>query len=395
MARILIVDDESENRAALELALGDANSDWELFTAGGDAEGKAAIEAQLAKGEPIDVVLTDLVMTTEESGMNMLQEARKLDPMIMAILFTAKEKSLNRYAAFDYGAFDVVEKNIRGTAAVREIIIKTQAALRYREWSQRVNFLRRYFDPRVFDAIERNPSILSIKERTITICFWDIRGFSRLCEILKAHPTLIAGFLREYCDVAARTIFDHGGLLDKFIGDGVMALFGVLNGKDDEGKTDAIAAVRAALDLRLRFVPLLSRWMEQWTLYTPQKIEIGLGCGIHTGEALVGNVGTDFRDQFTALGPHVNFASRIESRAQSGQILISQSTEARVRSGIEAAPTGEISDIKNIPGKFNLFAALSEKPRPLESRSARPRKQTARPGVPKLKRASQRVPPSD
>jgi len=361
MSRILIVDDEKENREALKRALGDENPDWELFTVESETEGKAVLETQLNKREPIDVVLTDLVMATEQSGMNMLQEARKLDPMIMAILFTAKEKSLDRYAAFEYGAFDVVEKNIRGTAAGREINIKTRAALRYREWSQRVNFLRRYFDPKVFDAIEKDPSLLSIKQRTITICFWDIRGFSRLCEILKAHPTLIAGFLKEYCEVAARTIFDHGGLLDKFIGDGVMGLFGVLNHKEDEGKADAIAAVRAALDMRLRFEAVLNRWMEQWTLYTPQKIEIGLGCGVHTGECLVGNVGTDFRDQFTALGPHVNFASRIEARAGSGQILMSQSTEARVRSTVASSPAGEISDVKNIPGQFSLFAAQSEK----------------------------------
>ncbi len=361
MSRILIVDDENENREALKRALGDENPDWQLFTAESDSEGRAVIEAQLAKKEPIDVVLTDLVMTTEQSGMNMLQEARRIDPLIMAILFTAKEKSLNRYEAFDYGAFDVVEKNIRGTAAVREINIKTRAALRYREWSQRVNFLRRYFDPRVFEAIERDPSLLSIKQRTITVCFWDIRGFSRLCEILKAHPTLIAGFLKDYCEVAARTIFDHGGLLDKFIGDGVMALFGVLNHKDDEGKTDAIAAVKAALDLRSRFDSVVNRWMEQWTLYTPQKIEIGLGCGIHTGKVLVGNVGTDFRDQFTALGPDVNFAQRIEARAKSGEILISQSSEARVRSAVVTIAAGNIDDIKNISGQFDLFAAQSEK----------------------------------
>ena len=128
------------------------------------------------------MVLTDLVMTTEQSGMNMLLEARKVDPYIMAILFTAKERSLDRYVALEYGAFDVVEKNIRGTAAVREINIKTRAALRFREWSKRMNFLRRYFDPRVYDAIERDPSLLCIKQRTITICFWDIRGFRRLCK---------------------------------------------------------------------------------------------------------------------------------------------------------------------------------------------------------------------
>lgn len=356
MARILIVDDEKENRKALKLALSDENPDWQIFTAANEIEGKRMIEQQLAKNEPIDVVLTDLVMQSEQSGMNMLQEARKLDPLIMSILFTAKERNLDRYAAFDYGAFDVVEKNIRGAAANREINIKTRAALRYREWSQRINFLRRYFDPRVFETIEKDPSVLAIKQRVVTICFWDIRGFSFLCEILKAHPTLIAGFLRDYCDVAANTIFRHNGILDKFIGDGVMALFGVINHREDEGKADAIAAVQTAIELRTRFNEVLERWMSQWTLYTPQKIEIGLGCGIHTGEVLVGNVGTDFRDQFTALGPHVNFTARIEGRAKSGQILISQSTEARVNSVIQALPAGEISNIKNIPGTFKLFA---------------------------------------
>lgn len=359
MARILIVDDEKENREALQRALGDENPDWQIYTAKDEAEGKHVVMTQLANREPVDVVLTDLVMKTESSGMNMLQEARRVDPLIMAILFTAKEKSLDRYAAFDYGAFDVVEKNIRGTAAVREINIKTRAALRYREWSQRINFLRRYFDPKVFESIERDPSVLAVNERTVTISFWDIRGFSRLCEILKAHPTLIVGFLRDYCEVAAKTIFEHGGLLDKFIGDGVMALFGVLNHKDDEGKGDAISAVQTALAMRPRFDNVVAQWMPQWTLYTLHKIEIGLGCGIHTGEALVGNVGTEFRDQFTALGPHVNFASRIERRAESGQILVSQSTEGRVRSVVKTSPAGEIDDIKNIAGQFSLFSVES------------------------------------
>lgn len=130
MARILIVDDEEENREALHRALGDENPDCVILDAPNELEAKLMIEQQLAKKEPVDVVLTDLVMTSEQGGMTLLQEARKLDPLVMAILFTAKEKSLDRYGAFDYGAFDVVEKNIRGTAAVREINIKTRAALR-------------------------------------------------------------------------------------------------------------------------------------------------------------------------------------------------------------------------------------------------------------------------
>jgi len=359
MARILIIDDEVENLNALKRALGDENPDWLILTAKTEAEGEAILIRKLAEKQAIDVVLTDLVMDTEDSGMNILQKARRLDPFVMAILFTAKEKSLDRYAAFDYGAFDVVEKNIRGTSAVREINIKTRAAIRYCEWSKKINFLRRYFDPKVFDVLERDPSLLSVSSKTLTIVFWDIRGFSRLCESLKAHPTLISGFLKDYCEIGARTIFEHNGVLDKFIGDGIMALFGVLNHKEDDGKSDAIAAVRAAIDLKMGFQEVVNKWMNQWILYVPDKIDIGLGCGIHTGNVLVGNVGTDFRDQFTALGPHVNFASRIESRSKSGQILLSQSTEARVKTFVSAIYTETIEDIKNIPGKYDVYEVLS------------------------------------
>jgi class 3 adenylate cyclase len=357
MSRILIVDDEIENLSALKRALGDENPTWEILTAKSEAEGRQILQKQQSEKSPIDVVLTDLVLESEErGGMNILQEARRIDPLMMAILFTAKEKNLDRYAAFDYGAFDVVEKNIRGTAAVREINIKTRAALRYREWSERINFLRKYFDPKVFGVIERDPSLLAISRKTLTIVFWDIRGFSRLCEILKAHPDLVAGFLKDYCETAAKVIFANDGVLDKFIGDGVMALFGVLNHKNDDGKADALAAVKAAMELNVNFTKVLESWMAKWQLYVPDKIEIGLGCGIHTGETLAGNVGTEFRDQFTALGPNVNFAARIEARSQSGQIVISQSTEARVKgAAFKISKIGEVSDVKNIPGTFSIY----------------------------------------
>lgn len=357
MPRILIIDDEIENLKALGRALGDADSSWTIQTAKSETEARKILLAQKEDNSPIDLVITDLVLASGESGgMNVLKEAKLADPLMMAILFTAKEKSLDRYAAFDHGAFDVVEKNIRGTSAVREIILKTRAALRYREWSSRINFLRRYFDPRVFGIIENDPSVLQISRRMITIAFWDIRGFSKLCDILKAHPELIARFLKDYCETAAKVIFSHGGVLDKFIGDGVMALFGALNSKDCDDKADAEAAIASAIEMRTHFAKLIDKWTPEWQKYVPDKIEIGLGCGIHTGETLTGNVGTDFRDQFTALGPNVNFAARIESKSQANQIIISQPTEVRVRDkSFKITKIGEISDIKNIPGTFDLY----------------------------------------
>lgn len=364
MPIILIVDDDPENLESLKLALGDENPDWIILTASSEEDGEKQLRDQWHKKDPVGLVLTDLVMDSVSSGMNILQKARQIDPLVMTLLFTANESRLDRYKAFEYGAFDVVEKNIRGISAVKEIMVKSRAALRYREWSQKINFLRRYFDPKVFEVIEREPSLLAVSHKLVTIVFWDIRGFSRLCESLKAHPTLISGFLQEYCEMGAETVFDHSGVLDKFIGDGIMALFGVLNHKDDGGTTDAVRAVESAIAMRSKFQPIVDKWVEEWNLYVPDKIDIKLGCGIHTGEVLVGNVGTSVRDQFTALGTHVNFASRIESRSDLGQIVLSQSTAARVKDSIPLESFGEISDIKNIPGTFPLYK-VKEIERPL------------------------------
>src|SRR5207302_6110093 len=114
MPRILIVDDDKDNRDSMKLTLGDAHPEWEISVAENEIEGRAKIEAGLAAEKAIDVVLTDLVMATEQSGINMLREARRLDPFIMAILFTAKETSLDPYLAFDCRPYDVIDKNING-----------------------------------------------------------------------------------------------------------------------------------------------------------------------------------------------------------------------------------------------------------------------------------------
>ena len=359
VGKVVIVDDEKENLQMLEVALQDENPDWQIITCDSEEESLGIIKAGVEEGSPVDLVLTDLVMNDEETGMRIIKNARKIDPLIMTILFTAKEKSLDRYAAFDIGAFDVVEKNIRGSAAVTEINIKSRAAIQYRTWSKQVNFLQKYFDPTLFTAIEANPGLLEMSARTITVVFWDIRGFSRLCESLKGHPTLISQFLREYCEAGARSIFKNDGVLDKFIGDGVMALFGALTDEHSKGNCGALNAVAAAMKFRSEFEVLLEKWREEWGLYVPDAIDIGIGCGIHTGEALVGNVGTYIRDQFTALGPHVNFASRIEGRSTSSQILLSQTSQARTKKKHSLQEVDEISDIKNIPGKFKVFELLN------------------------------------
>ncbi|MFZ6012141.1 MAG: adenylate/guanylate cyclase domain-containing protein, partial [Bacteroidota bacterium] len=354
-----IVDDKEYNLKGYKLALEDAAIASKIHLANNENEAKQI----LCSSNPIDVIITDLMMVNETGGMEVLIAAKEKDPLLMVIIVTAYEKKLDRYKAFDLGAFECLEKGTPGVKTEQEIVVKTKNALRFREATlnliesnKKIDFLRKYFDPRVFTTIEGNPDLLTPKMRIVSIVFWDIRGFSLLSEILKAHPDLVAGFLKEYFEVASDVIFEYNGVLDKFIGDGVMALFGALNGKDKEGKQDAVNAINAALKLRLEFEKIYKKWFAQWTLYTPQAIDIGIGCGIHTGEVLVGNMGTEIRDHFTAVGPHVNFASRIESKSEKGQIRISSSTRARIDGHFSVELVDTLTDIKNIPGKFEIFA---------------------------------------
>ena len=194
----------------------------------------------------------------------------------------------------------------------------------------------------------------------MTIVFWVIRGFSKACEILKAKPQAISEFLKDYFQLASTIIFKHNGVLDKFIGDGVMALFGALNGRDAEGVEDATFAASAALEFKDEFQKLLDQWLERWKLYSAQVIDIGLGCGFHTGECLVGTVGTELRDQFTALGSEVNLAARIEARTSKGEILVSSSTHTRLNMRFSFESKGVISDIKNIPGDYPLYELIAK-----------------------------------
>jgi adenylate cyclase len=361
VTKVLLVDDEQGNVESLEAVMKDeAKFDIEFFTA---TDEHSAL--QIISDNDIDVVVTDLVMSDEHSGLHVLRGAKEKDPLSMVILLTAYETKLDRYEAFELGAFDCVPKNMVGINPGLEILYKVKGAIEFRrlaknqiEHEKSKANLGRYFDPGVFKLLENEPDLLKPSNRMATIVFWDIRGFSALSENLKAYPFLITGFLEEYFDLMAEIIFKHGGVLDKFIGDGTMAIFG-LTDVQTENETKEIehasSALISALEINPRFEELVSVWNEKWGLYSPQEVRIGLGCGIHTGEAIIGKIGTSVRDQFTALGSSVNFSSRLCSRAQSRQILVSNSTQLRCREKFDMEKIGELTDIKNIPGVFPYY----------------------------------------
>jgi adenylate cyclase len=192
----------------------------------------------------------------------------------------------------------------------------------------------------------------------LTVVFWDIKGFSNLCEILKTHSTLLVPFLREFFEMAREIIFEYGGVSDKYMGDGVMALFG-FESKAEECTGNAIRAVAAALELNEHFNDLQAKWIDIWEKHVPHKITIGLKCGINTGYTIIGNIGTKRKAQFTAVGTTVNIASRLADMCDSGQIIVSATTKSKISNRFELKSLGTLTDLKNIHGRFEIFCVLA------------------------------------
>jgi class 3 adenylate cyclase/plastocyanin len=192
--------------------------------------------------------------------------------------------------------------------------------------------LEKYVDPVVLEQI-RDPELVTMQNKILTIVFWDLSGFSVLCEKLKSHKELIVEFLREYFSEAAMIIQKHKGVLDKFMGDGIMAFFGYKDtDANDNGRKGAISAVKAAIELRNFFDEMKLEWINLWITKTDQQvISTDLRCGMNTGNVLVGLILTDVRDQFTTIGSNVNLASRLESVANKDQIIVSPSTKIRIK----------------------------------------------------------------
>ena len=182
-----------------------------------------------------------------------------------------------------------------------------------RETTVRSNF-ERYFAPNVAaDIAQRGEAIRQGGERRpATVLFSDIRGFTAIAEGM--GPDAIAQFLSEYFTEMVEVIFEHGGTLDKFIGDAIMALWGAPIAHAD----DPDRALRAALAMQRDITRLNQRWASQG------RPEIGVGIGINHGEVFAGNIGSHRRLEYTVLGDPVNVAARLCAEAGPGEVLVSE-----------------------------------------------------------------------
>lgn len=191
---------------------------------------------------------------------------------------------------------------------------------------------RRFMPPHVVDEILANPTTLNLggTNSCVTSLFSDIRNFTTMAETLP--PQEAVQILNEYFSDMTPIIFEHSGLLDKYMGDGLMALFGVPYPCDDA----AANAVSAAIDMQRR-MESVNRDLKAIGLS-----EIAIGIGINTGMVTVGYIGSEERTDYTAIGDPVNLAARLEKQAQGWQIIISGSTREALGDRFPIRPCGNI-----------------------------------------------------
>ena len=192
---------------------------------------------------------------------------------------------------------------------------------------------KRYVDPEVVDEIIRTGmDKVQLGGTTVDIAclFVDIRGFTSMSE--QIPPEEVVGILNRYLNLTSSCIFRHHGTLDKFIGDSTMALFNVPLPQEDY----VYQAVLTAWDMVKESEKLGEELLERFGR------TVNFGIGVHCGKAVVGNIGTEKRMDYTAIGDTVNTAARLEANAPKGTVLISNDVYERLKGRIEVESCGNI-----------------------------------------------------
>lgn len=193
----------------------------------------------------------------------------------------------------------------------------------------RAEFMK-YVSPEVVEEILKNREGLALggERRHITVLFSDVRGFTGISESI--GPELVVSFLGDYFARVTQIIFKNGGTVDKFMGDGVMALFGAPTTHSD----DATRAVRTGIEM----IAMVEAQTPVWTKMLGKPITIGIG--VNSGDAVIGRIGSALHSNYTAIGDTVNLASRLETLTKelAVPLLVSETTATEIADEITMAP---------------------------------------------------------
>lgn len=248
---------------------------------------------------------------------------------------------LDPFAAFTPDDLELISAVAAQTAMAVETI-KAHKRLA-REEVARANYSRFMPEYVVKQLLEKPDSFrLGGVNQKVTVLFADIRGFTALSE--KENPEKVVGLLNKYFSAMSEIIFAYGGTLDKYIGDGLMAMFGAPNASPEDSKN----ALKTAVAMQKRLNVLNGELSADGF----GRVEIGIG--LHTGIATIGYIGSEQRSEYTAIGDTVNLASRLEQNARGGQILISDATAAECEGLVTLIPQEPLT-VRNRLQPVTLF----------------------------------------
>jgi adenylate cyclase len=217
------------------------------------------------------------------------------------------------------------------------------------------NLFSRFISPEMVDQMMATQDLNSLNKRSdISIIFSDIRGFTTLSERLS--PEDVVALLNPYLEAMSKVIYKHGGTVDKYEGDAIIAFFG----EPVPFKDHAVRALRASLDMRIALDELRRQWEKEGR---PNQIEMGIG--INSGDVFVGLLGSAQRINYTVIGDNANLASRLQdlTKTYAWPILISESTYQQVKDEFEA----EFADAVTVKGKtkpVNVYKVIGRKGAP-------------------------------
>jgi class 3 adenylate cyclase len=195
-----------------------------------------------------------------------------------------------------------------------------------------------------YEEVERH------ERRKLTLFFSDIKDFTPIAERLE--PEDLSALLNEYLSEMSAIAQHYGGTIDKFVGDAIMILFGAPAAMAD--RDQAVRAVRMAAEMQQRLVALRQKWHHDGV---ERDVEVRMG--INTGQATIGNFGSNDRMDYTAIGRQVNLAARLQAHCEPGRILLSHSTYMLVEDEIACVPKGQIQ-VKGFEHPVSVYEVVPE-----------------------------------
>lgn len=334
MVKILVVDDEPDLEILIKQKFRKQirSNEYQFVFAG---NGKEALST-LQTSKDVDIVLSDINMP-EMDGLTLLTHITETSPLIKSVMVSAYGDMDNIRTAMNRGAFDFITKPIDFS----DLSITMKKTLDYVNQLKRTldairenNILKMYVDQSVLNfmsAKDYETKIQANETVEASVIFIDICGFTSISET--ASPDIVVNLLNSYFEVMVKEIIEQNGYVDKFIGDAVMAVF-----RGDyhlDRAIDASLAVREGIQ-NLPSFPGSGSYKPNVTI------------GINSGEMISGNIGSEQlrRLDYTVIGDQVNIAQRLQSVAEEGQIIITQSSYTKIKESFKCREIGEIK-LKN------------------------------------------------